>query len=81
MGGTPKGERGFKEDTYWDEHWVLHVNDDSLNSIPEKKKKIKNFLHRGRKTTHRWNWVSDIRQRKTNALCFHAYVEFRKQNE
>ena len=41
VGGTPKGERGFKEDTYWDEHWVLHVNDDSLNSVPEKKKEKK----------------------------------------
>ena len=28
--------RGIKEDTGWDEHWVLYVNDESLNSIPEK---------------------------------------------
>ena len=27
--------RGIKEDTYWDEHWELHVSDESLNSIPE----------------------------------------------
>ena len=50
VGGTPKGERGFKGDTYWDEHWVLHVNDDSLNSIPEEKKeKNKEFPSQGEK--------------------------------
>ena len=27
--------REIKEDTCWDEHWVLYVSDESLNSIPE----------------------------------------------
>ena len=26
---------GTKEGTCWDEHWVLHVSDESLNSTPE----------------------------------------------
>ena len=25
----------IKEDTCWNEHWVLSVSDESLNSIPE----------------------------------------------
>ena len=29
----------MKEDTCWDEHWVLYVSDESLSSIPEIKKK------------------------------------------
>ena len=24
----------IKEDTCWDEHWVLYVSDESLNSVP-----------------------------------------------
>ena len=30
-----KKEMGIKEGTCWDEHWVLHVSDESLNSTPE----------------------------------------------
>ena len=26
---------GIKEGTCWDEHWVLYVSDESLNSTPE----------------------------------------------
>ena len=26
---------GIKEGTCWDEHWVLHESDESLNSTPE----------------------------------------------
>ena len=26
---------GTKEGTCWDEHWVLYVSDESLNSTPE----------------------------------------------
>ena len=26
---------GMKEGTSWDEHWVLYVRDESLNSTPE----------------------------------------------
>ena len=26
---------GIKEDTCWDEHWVLYVSDELLNSTPE----------------------------------------------
>ena len=32
---TAKGERGIKENTCWDEHWLLYVSDKSLNPIPE----------------------------------------------
>ena len=35
VGGRAKGVRGIKEDTCWDEHWILYVSDESLNSIPE----------------------------------------------
>ena len=34
MGAWARRVMGIKEDT-WDEHWVLHVSDESLNSIPE----------------------------------------------
>ena len=34
VGGWAKWARGIKEDI-WDEHWVLFVSDESLNSIPE----------------------------------------------
>ena len=27
--------KGIKENICWDEHWVLYVNDESLNSTPE----------------------------------------------
>ena len=33
-GGWAKWGRGIKEDT-WDEHWVLYVGDESLDSTPE----------------------------------------------
>ena len=29
------GGMGIKEGTCWDEHWVLYVSDESLNSTPE----------------------------------------------
>ena len=29
------GGRGIEEGTCWDEHWVLYVSSESLNSIPE----------------------------------------------
>ena len=35
MGGWSKRARGIKEDTCWDEPWVLHVGDESLESTPE----------------------------------------------
>ena len=28
---------GIKESTCWDEHWVLYVSDESLDSTPEAK--------------------------------------------
>ena len=28
---------GIEEDTCWDEHWVLYVSDESLDSTPEAK--------------------------------------------
>ena len=34
-GGWVKWGMGIKEGTYWDEHWVLHVSDESLTSILE----------------------------------------------
>ena len=34
MGDGLNGWR-IKEGTCWDEHWVLHVSDESLNSTPE----------------------------------------------
>ena len=35
MGGWAKCVMGIKEGTCWDEHWVLYVSDESLNSTPE----------------------------------------------
>ena len=35
MGGWAKWARGIGEDTYWDEHWMLHVGDESQDSTPE----------------------------------------------
>ena len=34
MGRWAKWARDIKEDT-WDEHWVLYVGDESLESTPE----------------------------------------------
>ena len=33
--GWAKGVMGIKEGICWDEHQVLYVSDESLNSIPE----------------------------------------------
>ena len=35
MGGWTKWVMGIKEDTCWDEHWVLYVGDELLDSTPE----------------------------------------------
>ena len=38
---------GIEEGTYWDEHWVLYVSDESSKSTPEAKTngmKTKQFL-------------------------------------
>ena len=35
MGGWAKWVRGIKEDTCWDEHWVLYIGDESLESAHE----------------------------------------------
>ena len=34
-GGWPKWVMGNKEGICYDEHWVLYVSDESLNSNPE----------------------------------------------
>ena len=34
MGEWAKWVRGIKEDT-WDEHWLLYIGDESLESTPE----------------------------------------------
>ena len=34
-GGWAKWVMEIKEGTCWDEHWVLQVSDESLNSTPE----------------------------------------------
>ena len=34
-GGWAEWVRDIKEHTCWDEHWVLHVGDKSLDSTPE----------------------------------------------
>ena len=34
-GGWTRWVMGIKEDTCWDEPWVLYVSDESLNSTPE----------------------------------------------
>ena len=34
-GGRAIRVRGIKEDTCWDEHWVLYIGDESLESTPE----------------------------------------------
>ena len=34
-GGMAKWVRGIKEVTCWDEHWVLYIRDESLESTPE----------------------------------------------
>ena len=33
-GGWAKWVRGIEEDTCWDEHWVLYIGDESLESTP-----------------------------------------------
>ena len=33
MGGWAKWVRGIKEDTCWDEHWVLYIGDESTPEI------------------------------------------------
>ena len=35
MGGRGEWVMGIEEGTFWDEHWVLHVSDESLGSTPE----------------------------------------------
>ena len=35
MGAWAKWVRGIKEETCWDEHWVLYVGGESLKSTPE----------------------------------------------
>ena len=35
MGEWVKWVMGIKEGTCWDEHYVLYVSDESLNSIPK----------------------------------------------
>ena len=35
-GGRAKGANSIREDTGWDEHWVLYISDESLNSMLEK---------------------------------------------
>ena len=37
MGEWAKWVIGFKEDTRWDEHWVLYVSDETLGSTSEAK--------------------------------------------
>ena len=32
VGGWAKWVRGIKEETGWDEHWVLYIGDESLES-------------------------------------------------
>ena len=34
-GRMAKCIRGIKEDTCWDEHWVLYIGDQSLESAPK----------------------------------------------
>ena len=34
-GGWAKWVMGRKECTCWDEHWMLYVSDEALNSTPE----------------------------------------------
>ena len=34
-GGWARWVMGIKEGTYYDEHWVLYVSDESLSSTPE----------------------------------------------
>ena len=35
VGRWAKWVRGIKEGTSWDKHWVLHIGDELLESIPE----------------------------------------------
>ena len=35
MGAWAKWVIDIKEGTCWDEHWVLYINDESLNSTPK----------------------------------------------
>ena len=37
MGGWAKWVMGIKEDTGWNEDWVLYVGDELLDSTPEAK--------------------------------------------
>ena len=35
VGGWARRVMGIEEGTCWDEHWVLHVSDEPLNSTPD----------------------------------------------
>ena len=35
MGRWVKWMMGIKEGTFWDEHWVSYVSDESMGSTPE----------------------------------------------
>ena len=35
VGEWAKCVRSIKEDIYWDEHWVLYIGDESLDSTSE----------------------------------------------
>ena len=37
VGGQGKWVMGIEKGSCWDEHWVLHVRDESLKSIPKAK--------------------------------------------
>ena len=37
MGGWVKWVMSIKKAPFWDEHWVLYVRDESLDSTPEAK--------------------------------------------
>jgi len=35
VGGWDRWVKGIKEGTFCDDHWVLYLSDESLNSTPE----------------------------------------------
>ena len=51
---------GIKEDTCWDEYWVLYVSDESLNSIP--KTNITLYVN--------WNLNKNLNKKKTRIYIY-----------
>ena len=67
---------GIKEDTCGDEHWVLHVSDESFKFIPEiqlKEKKVKRKdMKKGREGGRCSMWTEGVAQARQPRVRNHV---------